>query len=361
MSYYYVLGHSNNPIVKEYYEKYFQKLREMFRNLDFSWDIKRDFFKLTEERQKHFLSKADILTLIHYIGEFWRIELTTQLEKEFQYFLDGQEDKCTYSLGNTIPWTNIKLTIFDNNPQNDKSNHPNHKAWTMITWWERSEEEWLWVYKKSLTLLKDVNPEFYNELNFIIQKIVPFGTSKRVHNSCSLRESIGVLYLWYTIDQDQPELNILEAIIHESSHNKLNLIMQSQKLILNDKTLKYYSPYRPDARHIYGVYLWVHAIVPTIHTMIQAVEKWYVTETWWLEKILLYHLKNKIGMKVLRKYAKCSELWYTIMDELDEVMKLCDSMVAKSVKFKGVNIQNVQIQAKNHFLEVQKNYRHLEY
>jgi len=49
------------------------------------------------------------------------------------------------------------------------------------------------------------------------------------------------------------------------------------------------------------------------------------------------------------------------MDELDEVMKLCDSMVAKSVKFKGVNIQNVQIQAKNHFLEVQKNYRHLEY
>jgi len=65
----------------------------------------------------------------------------------------------------------------------------------MVTWGERDEKEWLEVYQKSLSLLQELNPEFYNELNFIIQKIVPFGTSRGVHNSFSLRESIGVLFL----------------------------------------------------------------------------------------------------------------------------------------------------------------------
>ena len=59
----------------------------------------------------------------------------------------------------------------------------------------------------------------------------------------------------YTIDSEFPEINILEALIHESSHNKLNLLMHFDEVILNEKDEKYYSPYRPDARHIHGIYL----------------------------------------------------------------------------------------------------------
>jgi HEXXH motif-containing protein len=59
----------------------------------------------------------------------------------------------------------------------------------------------------------------------------------------------------YTINADNPALNNLEAIIHESSHNKINLIMQFDTIILNTREETYYSPYRPDARHIYGIYL----------------------------------------------------------------------------------------------------------
>jgi HEXXH motif-containing protein len=57
-----------------------------------------------------------------------------------------------------------------------------------------------------------------------------------------------------------PELALLEAILHEYNHNKLNLIMQTERLVLNDLTEAYYSPYRPDARHILGIYLGIHAI-----------------------------------------------------------------------------------------------------
>jgi HEXXH motif-containing protein len=47
-----------------------------------------------------------------------------------------------------------------------------------------------------------------------------------------------------------PEINNLEALIHESSHNKLNLLMQFDPIVLNDMQEKYYSAIRPDARHI---------------------------------------------------------------------------------------------------------------
>jgi len=73
-----------------------------------------------------------------------------------------------------------------------------------------------------------------------------------------------------TTDSPNPELENLEAIIHESSHNKLNLIMQSEKLILNDFEEKYDSPYRPDARHIHGVYIGIHAFVPVVYIMMKS-------------------------------------------------------------------------------------------
>jgi len=113
----------------------------------------------------------------------------------------------------------------------------------------------------------------------------------------------------YTIDSDFPEFNNVEAIIHESSHNKLNLIMQSEKLVLNDFQEKYYSPYRPDARHIRGVYIGLHAFAPVIYVLMSAYQKGLLgTSKNWFEKILYYHLKNKIAYKVLVKHGKFSEL-----------------------------------------------------
>lgn len=64
----------------------------------------------------------------------------------------------------------------------------------------------------------------------------------------------------YPDQMDHPELAILEAILHEYNHNKLNLILQIEPLVLNNREEIYYSPYRPDARHIHGVYLGLHAL-----------------------------------------------------------------------------------------------------
>lgn len=361
MSYYYTLWHPENPVILEYYEKYFQKLKERFLSFEIPQSIQDEFNALEVQKQKDFLCKSDISCLIQDFIRHKREESLKKLIEECENFFSGKESACTYSLWGNIPGTNIKLTLHDNNHNNSLSSHPDHDSGNMVWWGEKSEQEWMEVYEKSLSLLRTVNKDFYDELNYIIQKIVPFNTSYGAHNSCSYKESVGVLYLWYTVDVDQPEICILEALIHESSHNKLNLIMQSDELTLNDKAERFYSPYRPDARHIYGVYLGVHAIVPTVHTMLRAVEEWFIKDISWHNKAVLYHLKNKIGMRVLRKYAKCTDLWYKILDELDEVMKICDKIIVRCPELKRLDLRDAQTLAKEHFLDVQKNYPHLQY
>lgn len=114
---------------------------------------------------------------------------------------------------------------------------------------------WRELFQKSFSILRSVSPGFLDEISLVIRKIIPFDVSYRVHNSGSYRDAIGHLLMSYPTGIDSPELTLLEAILHEYNHNKLNLILQTERLTLNDASEKYYSPYRPDARPIHGVYL----------------------------------------------------------------------------------------------------------
>ena len=48
---------------------------------------------------------------------------------------------------------------------------------------------------KTFDLLRMVDEGVYNELNQIIKKIAPLGTSESLHNSASYQAAIGDLYL----------------------------------------------------------------------------------------------------------------------------------------------------------------------
>ncbi len=361
MSFPTVLGYSENIILKKYQKKYFQSMIEVFSQINISPELKEAFLSLDNKVQQEFILHPDISSVIREYQRYFSSESLDTLQREVWYFLSRNYDHITSYKWSNIPQTNIKLTDIDNNPQSRVISHPDHDQDGMLWWWERSESEWLEVFGKSFSLLKEINIEFYNELNFIIKKIVPMKTSIDVHNSCSHGDCIGTLYLWYTIDSNQPELNILEALIHESSHNKLNLIMQIEPLHRNEKTEKYYSPYRPDARPIHGVLLWVHAIVPTVYVMLQAIEQWYITDIGWHEKIVLYHIKNKLGYRVLQKYADLTGIGKQIVADMWSVIALCDHKIKSHPDLQKLNFQQIQLYAKSHFLEVQQNYPYLQY
>lgn len=361
MSFPTVLGYSHNEVIQKYKKQYLWKILELFQSISLDSDLQKNFLSVDIDIASDFLLHPDIASIIQKYISHPQPKYKNILEKEITRFLSKDFNQLTQNKGKNIPNTDIKLTDIDNNPENTIVNHPWHDQSGMVWWWEREESEWLEVFGKSLSLLRDINSEFYNELNSNIKKVVPMKTAYGVHNSCSYSNCIWTLYLGYTIDIDQPELSILEALIHESSHNKLNLIMQIESLHWNDDVEKYYSPYRPDARPVHGVLLWVHAIVPTVYVMLQAIEQWHITDNRWYEKVVLYHIKNKLWHRVLQKYALLTEIWKQIFWDMWSVIKLCDEKIKSIPELQQLDLQQIQSYAKSHFLEVQKNYPYLQY
>ena len=373
---YYVLGTKNNGMLEWYLKRYYIKLQE---NLDeiwkFLWDeVQERIQKLLDlwEKNRDFIMNGDISSVINYLylecikkvdQWLWSYNVyAKQLEKEIQLFLEWDINDLSLNDWEKIAWTNIRLSLKDSDPYGNLEAHPEHKINWGVRWWgEKTKWEWWEVYEKTFSLLKKVDEWVYEELNKIITKIVPLWTADWLHNSASYKECVGHLYMWYTLWVSQPELNNLEAIIHESSHNKLNLIKQFDPLILSDLQEKYYSPYRPDARHISGIYLGIHAFVPVIYILMKAYSQGKINDDGhWLEKITLYYLKNKFCLRVLKKHWKFSELWNEILSEIEEVMNMTDQLY-KDVNPEAEIVANAKRAMIGHFQEVNSNYPHLEY
>ena len=358
MSQYTVLWYSENPLLQRYQNSFYCKLYNTYKNVCELYSISIIWFDNIWFR--NFLLHPDISSLlIEYITVNCKHSLKLFL-KEYTYFVKNDTKLSQWEYV-SIKGTDIILTLHDNNPKNHIVNHPDHNSEWMLGWGERDISEWGNVFNKTFDLLKDIDKEFYEEIGMMIQKIIPMKTSKWLHNSCSFNNCIWSLYLWYTIDAERPEINMLEAIIHESSHNKLNLILHSDTLLYNKSEFIYYSPYRPDARHLMWVLLWVHAIVPTVHTLLCAVDLWYITDELWFKKVWLLHYKNIMWFKVLQKYAKASEVWNTVIRELWEVISLCDSRINNSKYKNKIKSSTTLSEFKKHFLAVKESYPSLRY
>lgn len=369
---YYVLWTQDNIMLNNYLNKYYTLLITYLTELSDTWILTQEINELLKINNRDFILNPDYSSIINLLYKeiiklnkqnLWNInKYIDKLKNEINFFLKWNFSNLSSNIWTNIAWTNIKLTDIDLNPYNILEAHPDHKSnWVWLWWWECSQEEWLKIYEKTFELLKQVDSWIYSELNKIIKKIIPIWTSKWVHNSCSYKECIWHLYLWYTIDSSNPEINNLEAIIHESSHNKLNLIMHFDPIILNTKEEKYYSAIRPDARHIHWVFIWYHAFAPTMYILMKAYRDWYLwNDDFWLEKIVLYHIKTKFLQKVIKKYAKLTKLWIEISEEIDYVIGLMDEILKELNPSKEV-INRAREKQIEHFKQVNFKYPHLEY
>lgn len=367
---YYVLWKEKSPLLSEYLDKYYTLLIDRLNSLlELKWyELVKDFLL---KDNKDLVLNSEISSLINFLFyeeikdiKSWKKikEHKDRLIKEISLFLNGWFENTEVSRWDKIKGTNIILSEKDYNPYNTFEAHPDHKnnGWT-IWFWEKSKKDWLKIYEKSFSLLKKVDKEIFWELNLMINKVVPLWTAYEVHNSASYRECIWNLYMWYTLGSSVPEINNLEALIHESSHNKLNLVMHFDPIILNAKIEEYYSPYRPDARHIHWAFLWLHAFVPTMYILLKSyTDTDLFDDEIILEKIILYILKNKVCLKVLRKHWRFSQIWLDILDETEYVMNITDEIIKKMSVSKSLII-NANKKLKEHFWEVNKNYPYLKY
>jgi HEXXH motif-containing protein len=163
-----------------------------------------------------------------------------------------------------------------------------------------------------------------SEIDRILRKVIPFDISRGSHNSGSYSDVIGHIAMSYPIEIESPEIAVLEAILHEYNHNKINLVIQTEKLVVSDMREAYYSPYRPDARHIHGIYLGLHALAGAYWVIWQAHIAGILTlSDNWLEKSILYTLKNGLSLQVLDHHAKLTPLGREFLEEMRAVHMEC--------------------------------------
>lgn len=372
---YYVLGKKDNEIINNYLEKYYHLLLSYLEKLANFWILSQEIWELLKIENRDFILNPDQSSLIDLIYKeiveqnsqnLWDINTyIDKFKKEIGIFLHEwiNSENLSMNKWKKIWDTNIRLTSIDNNPYNINDVHPDHKEQKAFSWnwWDKSEEEWLSVYEKTFALLKKLDEWTYSELNQIIKKIIPLGTAENVHNSASYKECVWHLYMWYTTRSWKPEINNLEAIIHESSHNKLNLILQFDPIILNDRQEKYYSAIRPDARHIHGIFLGYHAFAPTMYIIMKAYLDWYLwDDKSWFDKIILYYIKTKFLQKMIKKYAILTDLWKQIREEIDYVISEMD-LLLKKLNPSQDDLKKASEKQMEHFKQVNKNYPNLEY
>jgi HEXXH motif-containing protein len=148
----------------------------------------------------------------------------------------------------------LLLALEDNNPLASVEAHPDKRG-NVVNLGGKSVEVWLDALREALRIVRDFVPELRVEMNECVEVIVPVGFDPEKHLSASYREVVGTLYVSL-----HPEvMTMAEALVHELSHTKLNLLFDVDPVLENAFEPLYVSPVRPDPRPLHGVLLAVHA------------------------------------------------------------------------------------------------------
>jgi HEXXH motif-containing protein len=114
-------------------------------------------------------------------------------------------------------------------------------------------ERWRAVLEPALLTTAAGLPTWRRDRSYL-QVVVPvISHSFDIHMSGTFREAPGLMALSWTPDSTL----LAEAIVHESHHGKLNALLSVDPLVEEQRTTRYYSPWRDDPRPLLGL---IHGI-----------------------------------------------------------------------------------------------------
>ncbi len=209
------------------------------------------------------------------------------------------------------------LALADNNPMRMFEAHPDKQGNT-IDLGGKPVEDWIASLRAALDIVGEHLPAFRAELDLVLRQLVPVGFFAESHLSASYQEAVGTVYL----SLHPSPLTMAEALVHEVSHNKLNVLFEQDAVIENDPNETYTSPVRPDPRPIHGVLLAVHAFLP--------VERMYrnmlAAGAAPGEAELRRHVErvselNRRGAEVLLRQGKPTPMGRAIFEEIEQLTR----------------------------------------
>ncbi len=209
----------------------------------------------------------------------------------------------------------LTLSLVDNNPQSDLEAHP-EKSGNAVDLGERPISEWLGALREALGLVERFLPRIDREIRLVAHQIIPVGYHSERHMSASYLEVIGNIYM--TLHPDV--LTLAEAIVHEFSHNKLNMLFSLDAVLENAFSPLFPSPVRPDPRPLHGVLLAVHAFLPVerMYERMAAEQHPLAVQPRFLERQAKVRANNEEAAGVVIAHGRPTPAGRILLDEIAE-------------------------------------------
>ena len=207
----------------------------------------------------------------------------------------------------------ISLCLVDVNPLALNEAHPD-KEGNRLNLGNASAEQWVHSVSEALELIEMVLPELYAEMKMALRWLVPVGVDQREHVSASYQEVIGTIYL----SLHPNVITMAEALIHEFSHTKLNILGTFDPMFSNAFSPHFPSPYRPDARPLHGILLGVHAFLPIERFLERLAAKGHPQslDPGFQRRRRELRGKNRVACETLVLHGETSEVGQGLMDEI---------------------------------------------
>lgn len=202
--------------------------------------------------------------------------------------------------------------------------NPDGSAYKLLT-----ENEFRFSYDEILqgyNEVKSVWPEMEFTLSTLIRTVhVINSPNPDRHMSCTSDQFFGSILM-----SRGNKFLIAEALVHEYSHNVLNMIIKSGEIFDGPPAMDeiYYSPWREDARHISGVF---HAVFvfTNVSQLLEKLSQKYPTNDYLTERKLDNLFRLELGIEVLKEFNFSKSLARILVEELNEEIDLLKSNYAE--------------------------------
>ena len=207
----------------------------------------------------------------------------------------------------------IALALHDTSPIAMHEAHPD-KDGNRVDLGGHGADAWITALRGALDLVADLMPGLRAEMAAVIAQIVPVGWDEERHLSASFKEAIGTIYMTL----HPRAITMVEALIHEFQHNKVNALAHLDPVLDNAFWPLYASPVRPDPRPLWGVLLAVHAFVPVaeLYRLLDAAGHPLAGAPGFLERWRRIVDGNGSGLATLREHARPTAAGRALLDEL---------------------------------------------
>lgn len=213
-----------------------------------------------------------------------------------------------------IPGAPVDFCIADTNPLSFLEDHPD-KHGNAVDLAARPVSEWLDALAEGFGLIREGLPNWFAELPHTLSRLLPVGFEPERHLSASYGDAPGIAYLTL----HPKTLTLAEAIVHETQHGKLNLLLWLDQVLLNGRTTWTPSPVRPDLRPLLGVLLAVHAFIPVaaLHARLAAANHPLAQGPDFGRRRQAVLSGNEGGLVILREKAEPTPTGRRLLDALE--------------------------------------------